>query len=162
MLTIFAVPKPFVGHIGTIQNNSLASWMKLSPPCQVVLFGDELGVETAAREFRVTHIPDVARNKFGTPLLDDVFSKVKDLAHHRLLCYANADIVLFQGFVLAVKRVHFKKFLMTGRRWNLDIRERLNLQLMTGNVSWPRESMNMDPLTQYGRWTTSFFPRTQI
>ena len=31
MLTIFTIPKPFVGHIGVIQRNAIISWLNLSP-----------------------------------------------------------------------------------------------------------------------------------
>ncbi len=31
MITIFAIPKPFKGHIDVIQRNAIQSWTKLSP-----------------------------------------------------------------------------------------------------------------------------------
>lgn len=41
-LTIFAMPKPFGGHIATIQKNAIRSWARLRP-AQIILFGDEPG-----------------------------------------------------------------------------------------------------------------------
>ena len=122
MLTIFSVPKPFVGHIGVIQRNALQSWSHLYPPCEIVLCGDELGIEEAAREFRTKWIPTLTRNDFGTPLLNSVFHQVREEASQRLLCYVNADIILLSDFLKAVRCIRFRKFLMAGQRWDMNIK----------------------------------------
>jgi len=59
LLTIFSIPKAFAGHNGIIQNNAIQSWVRLSPACQVILFGDDPGVAEAARRFGVVHVPDI-------------------------------------------------------------------------------------------------------
>jgi hypothetical protein len=41
MLTIFSVPKAFLGHIGVIQRNALVSWMRLGEEVQVILLGND-------------------------------------------------------------------------------------------------------------------------
>ena len=69
MLTVFAVPKPFAGHIGVIQRNAVRSWRALHPECQVILCGDEPGSAEAASELGVERLLDVDTNDFGTPLL---------------------------------------------------------------------------------------------
>ena len=71
-LTILAMPKPFRGHIGIIQRNAIRSWTLLRPSCEIVLFGDDTGVSAAAAELGVRHVPNVARNEYGTPLVNDV------------------------------------------------------------------------------------------
>ena len=48
MLTIFSIPKPFIGHVGVIQMNALRSWTFLDPKCEIVIFGDEPGIAEAA------------------------------------------------------------------------------------------------------------------
>jgi len=127
MLTLFALPKPFRGHFATIQRNAIGSWVQLRPKCQVVLFGDEEGTSQVAKEFGVCHVPTVAKNDYGTPLLNDVFEKAERLASHELLCYVNCDIILMSDFIQAVDRVSRwrKRFLMVGQCWNLDITELL-------------------------------------
>ena len=40
MITFFTIPKPFEGHIGTIQRNALASWTKVDSAGQVLVLGD--------------------------------------------------------------------------------------------------------------------------
>ena len=127
MLTFFTVPKPFSGHIATIQRNAIRSWTLLRPACEVILFGDEGGTAEAAAELGVRHHRDVAKNEYGTPLLNDVFASAERLATHDVLCYVNTDIVLFGGFPSAVAAVSSRrrKFLVIGRRTNLDVDEDL-------------------------------------
>jgi len=45
MLTIFTTPKPFEGHIDTIQRNALSSWKALSGSPEVLIIGNELGAK---------------------------------------------------------------------------------------------------------------------
>jgi len=125
-LTLFTIPKPFEGDQEVIQKNAIESWRLLHPDCQILLFGDERGVREAAREYDAVHIPEVAKNEFGTPLLHTVFSEAIRTAAHSLLCYVNADIILMKEFFHAARRISFRDFLMVGRRWNIDIRERLD------------------------------------
>ncbi len=123
MLTLFSIPKPFVGPIAVPQRNAIESWTRLHPDCEVILCGDDDGVQEAAAKFRARHIPEVARNEFGTPLLDSVFEKAECEASHPLLCYVNADIILLKDFLAAVRFVPFEKFLIVGQRWDIDLSE---------------------------------------
>ena len=126
MLTLFTIPKPFRGHIATIQRNAIQSWLQLQPACQIILFGDDAGVAEAAAEFNVTHVPDVQRNEHGTPLLNSVFETAQRLSTRPWVCYVNADIILLSDFVEAVQRIPKRSFLMVGRRRCLEIDRRLN------------------------------------
>ena len=54
MFTIFTIPKPFQGHIGTIQRNAIQSWTLLHPRPEIILFGSEAGTAQVAAELRVT------------------------------------------------------------------------------------------------------------
>lgn len=123
MLTIFTVPKAFNGHIDIIQRNAIRSWTLLEPRCQVILAGDDEGTDIAARDLGVEHIPDVARNDFGTPLLDSAFRQVEDSANFPFICYVNADIILMDDFIRAVIRAQERSqwFMMTAQRWDLDV-----------------------------------------
>ena len=127
MLTLFAMPKPFRGHIGTIQRNAIGSWIRLHQACEVLLFGDEEGTAEVAKEFGLQHFPSVARNEFGTPLLNDVFMKAEEAARHSLVCYVNCDIILGNAFIRAVESVRRwrERFLMVGECWNLDVTQPL-------------------------------------
>ena len=127
-ISIFTVPKPFRGHIGRIQRNAIASWTHLEPTPEIILFGDEEGTESVAREFGARHIPQLDRNEYGTPLLDSIFARAQKEATHPILAYLNADILLTRDFPLAVSAVAAKlpQFLMLGRRWDADINQLLD------------------------------------
>jgi hypothetical protein len=130
MLTLFTIPKAFEGHNGMIQKNAIHSWTMLRPKCEVILLADDDGVAEAAEEYGVHHIPDISRNKFGTPLLNHGFERAEDLAETNLLCHINADILLMNDFMEAVQRVnsYSSKFMMTGRRIDLEVTERLSFE----------------------------------
>jgi hypothetical protein len=121
MLTLGAYPKPFAGHIGVIQANAVHSWTLLRPRPEIILFGDEEGTAETARGLGLRHVPRVAANQFGTPLLSEVFAVIEREAGSGPVCYINSDIVLMQDFMEAVRRVEgLKRFLLVSRRWDLD------------------------------------------
>ena len=128
MLTLFTIPKAFQGHNGIIQRNAIRSWTLLRPECEIILLADDEGTAEVAEELGVRHIPAVARNEFGTPLLDSAFQLAEHYAKYPLLCYVNADIILMGDLLEAVKiaNEHTGWFLMTAQRWNLDVEEPLN------------------------------------
>jgi hypothetical protein len=123
MLTIFTTAKPFHGHINVIQRNALKSWTLLHREVEVVLFGDEEGVAEACRDLGVRHEPNVRRNENGTKYLNFIFDRAFEISRHKLLCYANCDIMLTSDFCLALELTSKtnNNFLMIGRRWDTDI-----------------------------------------
>ncbi|MFZ3212878.1 MAG: hypothetical protein WA188_15355 [Terriglobales bacterium] len=126
-LTLFALPKAFRGHIDVIQRNAIRSWAELKPAPEILLFGDDAGTAEIAQEFGLWHIPSIRRNEFGTPLMGDFFQQAQSVATHDTLCYVNSDIILLADFPQAVARIaRFReKFLMVGRRLDLDLAEPL-------------------------------------
>ena len=120
-LTVFSLPKPFIGHIGVIQRNALNSWMRLGAGVQVILLGNENGIAAAAREAGAEHIPEVDRTEYGTPLVSSAFCRAAQAARNRLLCYVNGDIMLTDALTRAAASIGKRNFLMVGRRWNVDI-----------------------------------------
>ncbi|HAV43448.1 TPA: hypothetical protein DCX15_05480 [bacterium] len=125
MVTIFSIPKSFLGLIGTIQRNAIQSWHELCPKCEIILFGDEDGTAQVAAEFGVIHIPEVRCNEFGTPLLDFIFKKVQDLAIYQVLTFVNTDIILMDEFLKAIQSIKQDSFLVVGQRWNFELKDRL-------------------------------------
>ena len=127
MLTVFSVPKPFAGHVGVIQRNAIRSWSVLHRDIEVVLCGDEPGTKDMASEVGATYLPHVSRNQYGTPLLNSVFEEAERASHSSLMCYVNADIVLLSDFIPAVRRIAFRRFLMVGQRWDVDLTASLDV-----------------------------------
>lgn len=128
MLTLFTTPKPFRGHDGLIQMNALRSWASLVPKADVIVFGEEPGAREACEKTGARHGGEVSRSPFGTPLASDIFEKAQVLARTDLVCYVNADILLFGDFMEAVRLASRLPgpFLLAGQRWDLDIRESLD------------------------------------
>jgi hypothetical protein len=139
MLTIFAIPKPFQGHIGVIQRNAIRSWLELRQACEIILLGDDEGTAEVAKELKVQHVPKVERNEQGTPLVNSVFFEAQAVATYPLLCYVNADIVLMSDFLPAVQAVcnEIGQALMVGRRWDVEIKERLEF-----TIGWEKRLKN--------------------
>jgi hypothetical protein len=125
MLTIFSMPKAFRGHIRTIQRNAIQSWTLLSPKPEIILFGKDEGTKETAEEFGLRHVPEVAVNEHGTPLLNDLFCRAERESRARLMCYVNADILLLSDFAEAIERVskNLSRFLLISQRINLDVTE---------------------------------------
>jgi hypothetical protein len=127
VLTIFATPKPFRGQGAVIQRNAIRSWLELQPGCEIILLGDDEGTAGTAKQFKVRHLPIVKRNEQGTPLVNSIFAEAQAEATYSRLCYVNADIILMSDFLSTVQTVWQKidRALMVGRRWDLEIKERL-------------------------------------
>jgi hypothetical protein len=123
-LTIFTVPKPFAGDIDVIQQNAIESWTRLGDGIEIVLCGDEDGVAETADRFGIRYVPNVGHNEHGTPLLDSVFRLAREASRSPRLAYVNTDVILLGNFRDAAARLPVTH-LMVGRRWNLDVSERL-------------------------------------
>ncbi|WP_293103452.1 glycosyltransferase family 2 protein [Moorena sp. SIO3I6] len=132
-ISIFTIPKPFLGNIGIIQHNAITSWTLLKPKPEIILFGDEIGTAAIAQDLGLNHVPDIECNSYGTPLLDSVFAQVQEQAIHDIITYINADILLLKDFTQAIEQVcqHLDTFLITGRRWNLDLSKPIEFQSPT-------------------------------
>jgi hypothetical protein len=90
--------------------------------------GDDPGVAETARELGACHVDGVARNEFGTPLLDSAFALAAAHSSAPMLCYVNADIVLLGDFLTAVRRLPQRPYLAIGRRWDSDVEEPIDVR----------------------------------
>ncbi len=127
LITLFSAPKPFTNpHIAMIQRNAIKSWTLL-PDVEVILLGEETGLAEAAKELGVKHIPTVARNDSGTPLISSMFQLARENSNSELLCIINADMILMPDFVEVAEfcRSRFKRdlrnFVLLSQRWDYDI-----------------------------------------
>ena len=128
LITLFSSPKPFTDpHIAMIQRNAIKSWTLL-PNVEIILLGEETGLAEAARELGVKHIPNVARNESGTPLISAMFQLAQENSNSNLLCIINADMILMPDFIEATKQtVKLKdKFILLSQRWDLDVTQPLD------------------------------------
>jgi hypothetical protein len=144
-LAIFTAPKPFTNpHIALIQRNAIYSWLNLGPQVEVILLGEEAGLAEFAAQCGARHIPAVARNANGTPLVSSMFDLVRRNSTSPLLCCVNADILLMpdvvQGALDTAKQA--EKFLVVGQRYDLEVREPIEF-----TPGWP-ERLRMRARTQ--------------
>jgi hypothetical protein len=134
MLTFLAVPKAFRGEFQLIQRNAIRSWAALRPACKILLAGNDAGTREMAKEVGATHIPEIAVNEFGTPLLNSIIGRGEAIATTSHLCYINADIILLNDFLPAVEEAHAwnPRCLIVGRRHDLNLTEPLSF----GGTDW--------------------------
>lgn len=128
-LTIFTAPKPFDDpFIAILQRNAIESWAHLGSEVEVILIGNEKGIAEAAQEFGVKHLPDVACNEMGTPLVSSIFALARQYSQSTVLVYVNADILFMPDVVTAARQVaeQAEEYLIVGQRWDLDVTERLD------------------------------------
>jgi hypothetical protein len=128
-LTLFTAPKPFTDpHIATIQRNALLSWLHLGPEVEVIVVGDEPGLDSVVAEYGLRWLPDVVRNELGTPLVSSIFSLARQASASPLLAFSNADMLVLPDLVAAARQVTrlAERFLVLGRRWDLDVRHLLD------------------------------------
>ena len=133
LLTLFSTPKAFTNkHIALIQRNAIQSWMKLGQDIEIVLIGDDEGVREVANDFHLIHIPQVSRNREGTPLLNSIFSLARKINNSTLMAYVNADVIVLPDFLDVARKVasQLSKFLLVGQRWDMEITQ--PLQFSTG------------------------------
>jgi hypothetical protein len=135
MLTIFTIPKPFQGLSRIIQRNALQSWIALEPKCEVVMCGGEEGLSETASEFGIFQMREISKNRFGTPLISAAFESVRKFAGRDTLAYVNADMILMQDFIDAVKKIDLPSFLMIGRRWDLNVDREMHFH----NGNWQED-----------------------
>lgn len=129
-IAIVAAPKPFRGHTGLIQRNALASWRQLGHDIEILLGGDVEGLSYAATAAGAVKLGPLAEGVDGPPRVDDLFARARAATRADLLVYVNADIMLMTDWLMAIRRVEREipeRFLVIGRRIDLDVEERIPL-----------------------------------
>ena len=138
-ITLFAIPKAFEGDADRIQRNAIQSWMQLNPAMDVLLFGDEPGIESFANEVGAFHESRLARNESGTPLVSSAFAAAHKLSDSPTLVYCNSDVILGPDFVRAIERLssqtQLKQWLAIGQRTDVVIDREIEFESKT-QVAW--------------------------
>jgi hypothetical protein len=160
MYTLFAIPKPFTGHIGLIQRNAIQSWTRLEGNPEIILLGNEQGTAEIAQKFNLRHIPNIDFTEQGAPLLNSVFGQARSESRFPLMAYVNADIILFSDFSRALLSLTKRKFLMIGQRWNLDVTESIDFKNPIWDVELRARVSQKGELFTRGGIDYFAFPRT--
>ncbi|TES93763.1 MAG: hypothetical protein E3J90_14045 [Promethearchaeota archaeon] len=140
MLTIFTVPQPFEGHMDLIQGNALMSWKILKCSPQIILVGNENGIQGFCELYKMDFIPNVELSSYNTPLVNDVFEKAQEMAQYDTMAFVNTDIILMDDFVDGIVEVSkkFENFLLVGQRYDIDVKERIDFE----NSLWGQDLIN--------------------
>ena len=128
MITLFSTHKNFTGIFDIIQTNALNNWRSISPDIQIIIIGNSKGSKEIASSINADYVPEVKCSPEGTPLLEDLFRIAQSRARNPIMTYVNADIILPENFLSSINIVskYFKKFLMIGNRWDLDVNQSIN------------------------------------
>ncbi|MGE5073427.1 MAG: glycosyltransferase, partial [Anaerolineae bacterium] len=134
LITLFSAPKAFTDPTtAMMQWNAIRSWTLLDD-VDVLLLGEEDGLEDAARELGVRHSADVTFNPNGVPLISSMLKVARETYQNPLLCIINADIILMSDFVEAARQVEQRAsvrplqngYVLLSRRWDLAVKAPLN------------------------------------
>ena len=114
------IPKPFTKpHINLIQRNAIQSWWRAGDDVEILLLGEEEGLAEVAEEYGVRHLPEIARNKFNTPLLSSIFQLARESSDSELMVYVNTDIILPPNFQQVVQQVANQADDFLAGRWQI-------------------------------------------
>lgn len=127
MITFFSSPRSFHDpHIITIQKNAIASWQALPIQKEILLIGDDEGVAKVAKEYGITHITGVKKTNAGIPWRNEVFKIAATRAYFPILVFVSSDIILTDSITNILKNLPSTPFLLTARRYDLDITTPIN------------------------------------
>jgi len=127
MISIFTMPKDFIGEFEIIQRNAIRTWKEECPNSEIILAANAEGVSEVSAQFGIQHLHGVRSGDLGSPLLSSLFQQVKQEARNEILAFINADCMLIGNLEKAVELVRkkFEKFLMIGIRYDSEISQLL-------------------------------------
>ncbi|MCH2178176.1 MAG: glycosyltransferase family 8 protein [Mariniblastus sp.] len=132
LVTLFAIPKAFEGRTGLIQENAIRSWKSLEPVLEVLLLGDDPGVAEMADKLGVRHIPGLATNELGTPLIGSAFKIANQNSDTPLLMYSNCDVIYLDELVTTFEKLasqdRLQEYIGIGRRTDILIEELIDFE----------------------------------
>ncbi|PSB32750.1 hypothetical protein [Chlorogloea sp. CCALA 695] len=129
MITFFTTAKDFTGKTKVAQINAIKSWKIAHEETEIILFGDCTGASEIAEELELIHIPDIKTSRQGTPFINDMFEKARDVASNEVCCFINADIIIYSKFIQSLTKIHNllkNNYLIVGQRQNIDLDEPIN------------------------------------
>lgn len=105
MLSIISVPRATTGLFNVTQRNAIRSWRRSIPECEILLCGNEVGIESLADEVAGHVIKEIKVNDRGTPLLNSVLDEATRRASYPIVLYVNADVILMRDIGKAILTV---------------------------------------------------------
>ena len=117
-MILFSSPKPFTPETLPVQVTAIRSWKRALPKAQVVLFGNEPGLDAVCRQEEIHYGGQVESDENGREILSGIFRKARGLDPRNLQIYVNSDILLDESAATAVASLESfpGPFLATARR----------------------------------------------
>jgi len=126
MITFFTTCKDFIGPEKIYQYNALRSWRKVFSDVEILIFGNEKGIQPFAQEIKALQITEVDYGISETPYLNEIFMGAEKKASGDWLCYINADIIVTSTLKQAMEQVKiccktqkWDNCLLIGQRWDV-------------------------------------------
>jgi hypothetical protein len=138
MITFFTIPRPFCGIYDIIQRNAILSWKETSSQAEILIYGNDPSVIQFANENDILCLDSFDSNSYGTPLLDKIWDSASKISSNDLVCFINSDIIVFSDFLNKIRQVKFEKFLLAGRRTDVDINYLINFE-----SEWEKDLKNL-------------------
>ena len=158
-ITIFTIPKPFRGHIDIIQRNAIRSWKKLGAEVEILLLGQEDGMDEFAMKEGLAPPIRISKNEYGTPMLSDAFYQAHSQSSGSILIYSNADIIFSEDLLKAIGKIRFQSYLLIGARYNIDLKK--SIDFVDGWFDQLKKS-SVPYFSQPGKYGSDYFifPKT--
>ena len=137
-LTIFSVFRNYSVHEDS-QRHALQSWLNLSPPANVVLVGNEPGLQRLANEFpgRVVVEREVDTNFLGEPLFNSLMTRARR-ANTKYVMLTTSDLIFLNNLWSSVSSLDsaFSDWLMTGGRWTPPLNLTVGTDSANARTHW--------------------------
>ena len=125
-MTLFTIPKSFIGINKTHQINAIKSWIQLNGTKEIILFISDKQTYDDCKLIFENHVMLVRItdfNEYGTPLLNKIYKTTQEISKFKRLCFINSDIILFNNFLENIGKIYLTKSLIAGRRIDLDLNQ---------------------------------------
>lgn len=119
MITILSSPKPFKGFDKVNQYNAINNWKKIKD-VEIILYGDEEGIDEAASKFNIKIVREVESSRQGIPLFNSIIAHAEKHSIYNNLMYINCDILINETLLQSLNLIKLNKFLLVGERLDLD------------------------------------------
>ncbi|QQE10457.1 hypothetical protein JD969_13210 [Planctomycetota bacterium] len=117
-ITLFTLPRAYLGQDAIVQENAIRSWRRLG--YTIHLMGNEYGVFETAIESAQQYTPELAASKNGKVLLNAAFEVAAERAKTPYIAYLNPNIVLTQPIDVEVVGLP-SDFVGVGRHWDITV-----------------------------------------
>lgn len=119
MITILSSPKPFKGKDKINQYRAISTWKKLHN-AEIILYGDEVGLDLVGKELNVKIVKDIEMSKDGIPLFNSIISHSEKNGLFKNQMYINCDILINETILDALNSISLNRFLLIGERMDLE------------------------------------------